>query len=470
MTNNAFREYDIRGVIGKEIELNNVKDLTKSILTFFIKEKPNLKEIIVGMDGRTHSPSMKKEVIAACQELGIDVTFIGVCPSPVFYFTLFNTPIQSGLMITASHNPKEYNGIKICLKKKSVWGDQIREIRKIYNDKSFIKKSIKNKVGKISNYDPLGPYLDWMCNHFAHLKGKVVNAVIDCGNATAGVVLPKLIKMLDLKNTKLLFEEVDGDFPNHEADPTNPKNMVFVKKLLKSNSYEIGLGLDGDCDRMNPMTKSGYLVPGDKLLALYSKQIIKKHPGASIVFDIKSSDTLIQALKEMGARPCIAPSGHSIIKEHLYKNNAKLAGELSCHFFFNDRYFGYDDGIYAALRLFELLDESEESLEDMLEKLPTRVSSPEYRINCAEEIKPEIVEHVKTIFATRKDTHMLTIDGLRATTPYGWGLVRASNTQAVICLRFESDTQDGLQQLERDFTQALTPYFNEKELEKHFGK
>lgn len=471
MTDNIFREYDIRGIVGKEIDIENVGDLTKSILTFFLKENPSLSEIIIGMDGRTHSPQMKTKVIDACCELGIDVTDIGICPTPVFYFSLFNTNISSGLMITASHNPKEYNGIKICLNKKSVWGNQIREIRKIFRERNFAYNT-NNNQSKVTHYDVVTPYLDWMCDHFKHLQNKDINTIIDCGNGTAGVVFPRLIKMMGWKNTKLLFEEVDGTFPNHEADPTNPENMVDVKHmLLKDDSYDIGLGLDGDCDRMNPMTKSGYLVPGDKLLALYSKKIIKNHPQASIVFDIKSSDTLIEALKIMGAKPCIAPSGHSIVKEHLYKKDAKLAGELSCHFFFNDRYFGYDDGIYAALRLFELLDEQkDETLDEMLKKLPKRVSSPEYRISCDEEIKSEIVEHVKKVFAAQKDTEMLTIDGLRATTPYGWGLIRASNTQPVICLRFESDTQSGLQKLQQNFTDALKPYFDEKKLKEYFGE
>ena len=477
MTNNIFREYDIRGVVGKEIHLDKVRDLTKSILTYFLQQKPNLSRIIVGMDGRVHSPFIKKEVVTAANQMGIDVTDIGVCPTPVFYFSLFDSDVTSGLMITASHNPKQYNGMKICLDKKSVWGKQIQEIHEIYKKKSFSCEHVacahacaQNRKIKNNTYDALGSYLNWMCDHFSHLHNKEINAVIDCGNGTAGVVFPKLIEMMGLKNVKILFEQVDGRFPNHEADPTNPKNMLDVKKELAQNkSFTLGLGLDGDADRMNPMTHTGYLVPGDKLVALYSKKIVQEHPNASIVFDIKSSGGLIEALEKMGAKPCIAPSGHTIIKAALQKHNAKLAGELSTHFFFNDRYFGYDDGIYAALRLFEILEEDGKNLEELLQDFPKRISSPEYRIACKEEEKKDIVEHVKTIFAARKDADLLTIDGVRATVPYGWGLVRASNTQPAICLRFESDTQDGLEKLEVDFQTALSPYFSKEQLREYFG-
>jgi len=465
---NIFREYDIRGIVGSEIVLENVEDLAISILTYFLQEKPDLSKIVVGMDGRTHSPIIKEKIIKAVTKLGIDVVDIGLCPSPTFYFSLFNTEISSGLMITASHNPKDYNGIKICLNKKSVWGNQIREIKKIYDSKKFYENKT-GKIGSVSNYNMVDFYLNWLSSHFDHLKDKSIDAVIDCGNGTAGVIFPKLVKMMGWKNVKILFEEVDGNFPNHEADPTNPKNMQDVKKCLFNEPFKVGIGLDGDSDRMNPMTKSGYLVPGDKLLAIYSKKIVKEYEDVSVVFDIKSSEALAQELENIGAKPVISPSGHSIIKDNLLKNKAKLAGELSCHFFFNDRYFGFDDGIYAALRLFEILEESDQSLDEMLELLPKKVNSPEYRIKCTDENKSQIVDHVKNIFSQRDDAKLLTIDGIRAKMDYGWGLVRASNTQAAICLRFESDTDDGLKKVENDFVQAIKPFFDSKKLKENFG-
>ena len=469
MKPNIFREYDIRGIVGSEIDLSKAQDLTTAILTYFLQKNPNIKKIVIAMDGRTHGPKFKHEAVQAVTKMGIDVVDIGVCPTPVFYFSLFNTDVHSGFILTASHNPKEYNGIKICLDKKSVWGTQIQEIKKIYEEKNFYENTT-GKVGTVTQLNEIDLYISWMSKHFAHLKNTEVNAIIDCGNGTAGTVLPKLIKALNLKNAELLYEEVDGEFPNHEADPTKLKNMLNVKDTLKKNSkFTVGIGFDGDCDRMNPMTKSGILVPGDKMVALYSKNIIEKNPGTTIVFDIKSSSSILDLLKTWGANPIFSPSGHSIIKDNLYKNKALLAGELSCHFFFNDRYFGYDDGIYATLRLFELLQETKQSLDELLTIFPKQHSSPEFRITCAEQDKEKIVNHVKNIFAAKKDASLLTIDGVRTYTKESWGLIRASNTQPVICLRFEANTQIGLKQIKTEFCDALQPFYSQKNLDEYFG-
>jgi phosphomannomutase/phosphoglucomutase len=469
---NIFREYDIRGVVGTEIDLDKIPELTNAILTYFLEQSSNLSNIIVGMDGRTHSPTIKDKIIEAATKRGINVTDIGLCPTPALYFSLFETPIAKkiysnggslgGLMITASHNPKDYNGIKICLNKKSVWGTQIKRIKEIFY--SGTTPPTSEEIGTVEKYDIITHYVSWLAKHFSHLKNLNIDAVIDCGNGTGGSVIPQLVKAMGWKNVKLLYEEVDGTFPNHEPDPTTYKNMKEVEKLLKNKIFSVGVGLDGDCDRMNPMTKSGYLVPGDQLLALYAKKVTTQYQRPTVVFDIKSSDALIEALNYYGAIPCISPSGHSIIKENLQKNNAKLAGEISCHFFFNDRYFGYDDAIYAALRLFELLQEGEDTLDEMIEKLPQRISSPEYRIDCEESKKQEIVDHVKQFFSTRSDVELLTIDGIRASMPYGWGLVRASNTQPVICLRFESNHQEGIERVQRDFIAALQAHYPKQEL------
>jgi phosphomannomutase/phosphoglucomutase len=245
--------------------------------------------------------------------------------------------------------------------------------------------------------------------------------------------------------------------------------MQDVKKILAEDPlFKVGLGFDGDCDRMNPMTKTGELVAGDKILALYAQKTLKDFPGAPIVFDIKSSSSLIELLTKWGAQPCISPSGHSLIKKAIGEHNAKLAGELSCHFFFNDRYFGYDDGIYAALRLFEILAQTNKSLEELLSIVPPKISSPEIRIKCSSDAqKVAIVDHVKQLFAARKDAELLTIDGIRASMSYGWGLLRASNTQPVICLRFESTTKEGFSHVKKDFYQALLPHFDEKLLKEH---
>jgi phosphomannomutase / phosphoglucomutase len=468
MKSNIFREYDIRGIVGNELPVNEVYNLSKAIVSYFLKNAPGTKKIIIGMDGRTHGPEIKKEAIKAAQDMGLDVVDIGIVPTPVFYFSLFTTEIPTGFIITASHNPKAYNGFKMCMDKKSVWGTQVQEIKRIYQTENYAKP-IKKELGSIEDLDIITPYIQWLSDHFSHLKGKSVDAIIDCGNGTAGTVIPRLIEAMELKNTKVLYEEIDGTFPNHDADPTTLKNMLDVQKELSINdNYMVGLGFDGDCDRMNPMSKKGILVPGDKMVSLYSKKIIKKNPGATIIFDIKSSSSLLSVLEEWGANPRFSPSGHSIIKNNLFKHNALLAGELSCHFFFNDIYFGYDDGIYASLRLLEIIEEEKKNLDELLSIFPKQCSSPEYRITCKEEDKVGIVDHVKSLFATRTDAELITIDGIRAHTDYGWGLIRASNTQPAICLRFESPNESGLEKITNEFIEALAPYFSSSELKEYF--
>lgn len=464
-----FREYDIRGIVGTEITWENINNLTKAIVTYFIKTKPNINRISVGMDGRIHSPLIKEKIIETLLSYGIDVIDIGLCPTPLMYFSLFNHDIDAGLIVTASHNPKEYNGIKICLDKKSVWGIQIQEIRKIYENKEFNEPSLSKK-GIIKNLDIIANYISWIKKEFNHLIGKDIKAIIDCGNGTAGSVLPILIKEMNWKNTMLLFPEIDGNFPNHEPDPTVEKNVKEIKKQLEEKKDYIGIGLDGDCDRMSALTEDGYLIPGDKLLSIFSKPILSKNPGASIVFDIKSSCGLIEKLNELGAKCCISPSGHSIIKEQMFLNKALLAGELSCHFFFNDKYFGYDDGIYAMLRLFEILHETNKSLKELLLDFPKKLSSPEYRIACNESDKEIIVSNVREFFKNKQPHELITIDGVRAHMKYGWGLARASNTQPVICLRFESETYDGLSQIKNDFLSALSKNFRKEDLENELNK
>lgn len=464
MNNAIFREYDIRGIIGKDLNVEETYDLGKAIVTYVKAKHPGEKTLVIGRDARSHSLPIQENVIRAAMDLGLDVINIGLCPTPVVYYARqhFNTPLA--LVITASHNPKEYNGIKTW----GVWGRQVQEIRDIYTAKAFQEAS--GVKGSLKNYDIIDEYVAYMVNHFAHLKNLSIDAVVDCGNGAGGVVFPKLVSAMNWSNVKLLYVEPDGNFPHHEADPTVPENMQDVKAALANDhTLKFGLGLDGDADRMNPMTKSGELVPGDKLLALYAQKTLQDFPGASIVFDIKSSGSLINLLTQWGAKPCISPSGHSLIKKAMAEHNARLAGELSCHFFFNDRYFGYDDGIYAALRLFELLAQGDQTLEELLEIFPPMESSAEIRIRCSsDDHKISIVEHVKQTFSLRDDAELLTIDGIRASTAYGWGLLRASNTQTVICLRFESETKEGFVRIKNDFYQALRAHLDEETLQKYF--
>jgi len=457
MKDSIFRKYDIRGKVGTEIYLDKVYDLGLALAHYFLQKNPELKTVAIGMDGRTHSPDVKLHLAKAMNDSGLDVFFIGVCPSPVLYFTLFNKNIDAGLMITASHNPKEYNGIKICLNKKMVCGDEIQKIKGFFKEGESTIAFIK---GSYSEQDMIEPYVAWMKEHFKHLVGMDLSAVVDCANAVGGTVMPKLIKAMEWKNIKLLFEEVDGDYPNHEADPVIAENMRFVKDILLMSDIDVGIGFDGDCDRMAPMTKDGELVAGDTLLAVYAQQILKENPGAAIVGDIKASSGFIDVVKVWGGKPCLSPSGHAIVKKCMKQNDALLGGELSCHFFFADRYFGYDDGFYAMMRLFEIMIGLQKSLKELISVFPKKISLPEMRIKCADDKKEDIVEKVKTLFAKRDDVTLITIDGVRATMEYGWGILRVSNTQPVVSLRMESDTPEGLKKVKQDFYHAMKPHFD----------
>lgn len=452
-----FREYDIRGKVGTELVVEEVADLARAIAFYFVQKNPAVKKVALGMDGRLHSPAIKQQIVNGLTQSGLDVVFIGVCTTPVMYFAMHTTPVDAGLMITASHNPKEYNGLKIMLGKEGVSGAQIQEIKRMFHEKRMLSPI---KKGAYSERLLIPAYTTWLTEHFKHLKGLKISAVVDCGNGAGGTVMPDLIKKMAWPHVLLQYGEVDGTYPHHEADPTVEHNMIDVRNILASTNIALGVGLDGDCDRMAPMTKSGFLVPGDQLLALYAQKIVQEHPGVHVVFDIKASSALIETLEKMGAVPCISPSGHSIIKNSMKQHHALLGGELSCHFFFHDRYFGYDDGIYAMLRLFELLHESGKTLDELVATVPQKISSREYRIVCDDDKKQEIVGSVKAAMVARPDVQALTIDGVRATMPYGWGLVRASNTQPALTIRFESDTYEGLNHVKQDFYTVLQPYFD----------
>jgi phosphomannomutase / phosphoglucomutase len=457
---NIFREYDIRGIVGEEFDLESAYDLAKAITTYMHQQHPEKRAFIIGRDGRTHSEIIQNHMTQAVLDLGFDVIDIGICPTPVLYFAVQHLSLPTAFVITASHNPQEYNGVKMW----DLHGHHIQAIKNIYNEKKFVTPLAQ--TGSKRFYDVITPYVNYMVQHFEHLKNKALHAVIDCGNGTAGTVLPLLIEKMNWSDVQLLFQAVDGTFPYHEADPTVLKNMSYVAASLDADTtLHIGIGLDGDCDRMNPMSQTKKLVAGDTLLALFAQQVLKKNPGVPIVCDIKSSNSLLEALKMWGAQIHMAPSGHSLIKKTIKEKNALLGGELSCHFFFKDRYFGYDDGIYAMLRTFELIHETNKTLDQLIETIPSKISSPEIRISCtSDDDKIKIVQHAQKVFGARKDVECLTVDGMRVHFKGSWGLIRASNTQPAISLRFEADTIEGLQQVKHDFYKLLTLYFDEKML------
>ena len=462
MKDTIFREYDIRGKVDEELFIKDMYDLTRAIVYYFLQHNPTIKTIAVGMDGRTHSPAIKKEMCRAITDSGLNVFFLGICPSPALYFALHTEPVDAGLMITASHNTKEYNGIKICLGTESIWGKALQTIKLLYKEKKHVDS---NQTGIIQEYPILPNYINWLCNHFNDLRDMDLNIVVDCGNGTAGTVLPELIQAMNWKHISLLYPEVDGTYPNHEADPTVLHNMLDVKQQLKTTNALFGVGLDGDCDRMAVMTKNGTLIPGDQLLALFTYHVLQANPNAAIVFDIKSSSGLIELLEQWKAKPVMSPSGHSIIKNMMAQHDAVLGGELSCHFFFHDRYFGYDDGIYSMLRLFEIVKKTHQSIDELIAFFPHKESSPEFRLACHDEKKKPIIQALQHYFSEQDKAKLITLDGVHVTFPFGWGIVRASNTQPALSMRFESDTKKGLEKVIDSFYTALHPHLTKQALQ-----
>jgi len=449
-----FKKYDIRGQVGKDFAIEDTYDLSLAIAFFLKQQKHDIKSIAIGMDGRTHSQGIKEQICKGFIDSGFNVTFIGLCTTPALYFATHVINVDAGIMITASHNPKEDNGLKITLEKESIWAEQIETIKNLYKQKANIKSQI---TGTYKEHDIIEEYTNWLTEHFKDLIGSEINTIIDCANGAAGTVLPTLIKKMNLKNTTLLYGELDGNFPNHEPDPTVEKNMQDLKTKLSERKYDFGVGFDGDCDRVAIMTNNGQLIPGDQLLAVFSQFILKNNTNKNtVVFDIKCSSGLTEILKTLGLEACISPTGFAYVKDLMKKHNALLGGELSGHYCFKDRYFGYDDGIYAMLRVYEIIKISGKSLNTLLKAFPKRISSPEFRIECPEFKKIEIINKAKKILAKKPNTKIIEIDGIRAQMKYGWGILRASNTQAMLSLRFEGNSEVDLLKVKQDFFDAMT--------------
>ncbi|MFP4193330.1 MAG: phosphomannomutase/phosphoglucomutase [Desulfosalsimonas sp.] len=426
MNPEIFREYDIRGIADKDINDEDVLILAKAIGTYM--RRRGCTKIAVGRDCRLTSEKYTEKMIRGLKETGCDVINTGMCPTPVLYFSIRHLNTHGGVMVTASHNPPEYNGFKICRGTDSVHGDQIQEIRKTIEKGDFEKGE-----GSVADAEVITPYRDYLKNNIA--IEKPIRVGIDAGNGTAGVVAVPALKSFGCEVHEL-YCEPDGRFPNHEADPTVIENLRDLTALVEEKGLDAGIGYDGDGDRIGVVDHRGRIIYGDQLMMIFAREILSRKPGATFISEVKCSKTMYDDIEKHGGRAVMWKTGHSLIKEKMKEENAALAGEMSGHMFFADRYFGFDDAIYASCRLLEILSSTGKTIDKLLDGVPETYSTPEIRVDCPDDVKFRVVEEAKKFLS--KKYEVIDIDGVRIVFDDGWGLVRASNTQPALVMRFEA--------------------------------
>lgn len=432
-----YREYDIRGVVEKDLTPEVVRQLGKGFGTHMVRQ--GKKSLAVGRDGRLSSKAFSEALIDGLLSTGCDVVDIGLCPTPVYYFSIFHLNREGGVMVTGSHNPPEFNGFKVSVGKSTIFGEEIQQLGRLIEKGDFVVGN-----GNLSEAEIIRPYQDYIKKNI-HLEKKL-RVVIDAGNGTGGVVAGPLLKDLGCE-VEELYCEIDGRFPNHFPDPTIPENLKhLIERVLKTRA-DVGIGYDGDADRIGVVDDQGKIIWGDQLMILFSREILKQHKGATFVAEVKCSQNLFSDIEKHGGKAIMWRTGHSLIKEKMREEKAALGGEMSGHIFFADRYFGYDDAIYASCRLLELLSRTGQKLSQLLSDVPKTHITPEIRVPCPDEIKFRVVDQVKE--ELRKDYPIIDVDGVRVKFEDGWGLLRASNTQPVLVLRFEALTEPRLQEIKK---------------------
>lgn len=433
MDQNIFREYDIRGIVGSQLNDDVVALLGKSIGTFFVQN--GAKRIAIGYDARVSSPGFCELLTAGFVACGIEVTLIGMVPTPVLYHTVYTRDVDGGVMITGSHNPPDHNGFKICLGKGTLFGSQIQEIKHIALGGAFASGE-----GSVSSIEVLDEYCDDISSRVS-LGSRKIKAVVDAGNGMGGVTAVPVFEKLGIEMIKL-FCEPDSNFPNHHPDPTVAENLEDTIAAVGENGADIGIAFDGDGDRIGVVDETGRIIWGDELMVLLSRDILRRKPGATIIAEVKCSQTLYDDIAANGGVGIMWKAGHSLIKAKMKETGAALAGEMSGHIFFAEGFYGFDDATFAAARVLEILSQTDKKLSELLSDLPQTFSTPELRVDCADDAKFDVVARVADHFSRTHE--VITIDGARIKFANGWGLVRASNTQAILVLRFEADSQSNL--------------------------
>ena len=425
-----FREYDIRGLADTELLDEGVTELGRGIGTFLRRHKGC--RASVGRDVRLSSPRLHDAIVRGLRSAGCDVTSIGAAPTPLLYYSVHHLGADGGVMITGSHNPPEYNGFKTMMGAGTIYGAEIQEVARIIREKDY-----ERGAGGYARYDALAPYSKEVAAQFTYPRR--VKVVFDTGNGAAGPALRALLPLLNVEPVELFFEP-DGRFPNHHPDPTIERNLDALKRAVAETGADLGLAFDGDGDRLGAVDEKGSVVWGDILMLIFGREILTRKPGATFIGEVKCSQVMYDELRRLGANAVMYKTGHSLIKAKMKELHAELAGEMSGHMFFADRYYGYDDALYAACRLIEIVATSGHPLSAQTEMLPKLFVTPELRFDCPDGRKFAVVERVKAHFKARQE--VIDVDGVRMLFPQGWGLVRASNTQPVLVLRFEATTPE----------------------------
>ena len=437
-----FREYDLRGVVGTELTTDIAERLGRAYATL-VRDR-GIKTIALGRDGRLSSPSLRDSLLRGLLASGLNVIDIGICASPLLYFSLFRLPVEGGIMITGSHNAAEYNGFKICIGKEAIHGKEIQELRAVMDGGRFA-----TGAGSLSAHAIIPDYLAYLKESFTGVRADHLHVVLDCGNGAASLVARQAMEQLGCRVTTL-YGELDGAFPNHHPDPTVVDNLQDLIRAVLGHKADVGIGYDGDADRIGTVDEQGNILWGDKLMVVYARDILAKRPGSTFISEVKASQCLYDDIERRGGKSIMWKTGHSLIKAKMKTEAAVLAGEMSGHMFFADRYFGYDDAIYASCRLVEILATSDKTLSQLVADLPQTVVTPEIRVDCPDHIKFDLVGRVHTQLTScatngrsvgasgLKLRQLVTIDGVRAIFDEGWGLIRASNTQPALVLRFEA--------------------------------
>jgi phosphomannomutase/phosphoglucomutase len=442
-----FREYDIRGIAETDLTNDNVYQFARGAATYYNSKGDKENRIILGRDVRISSSRIADALQKGLNDSGYDVIDIGEVPTPLLYFALFHFNVGKGIMITASHNPKEFNGFKVCHNKSTIYGNEIQRLRDMINDGKFVSGK-----GNVIKLDIIPAYIDYVLGQIKIKNG--LKLAIDTGNGTCGLIIEKIMKRIKA-DFYILYKEPDGNFPNHLPDPTVVKYITELIETVKNDGYDCGIGFDGDGDRIGVLDENGEIIWGDVLLAIYAEKILQKLPGAKIIFEVKCSKGLIERIEALGGIPLMYKTGHSLIKAKMKTEHSPLAGEMSGHIFFADQYYGFDDAIYAALRLMEMLSDGVK-LSNLAARVPKYFATPEMRIETTDEEKFKIVDALKADF--KKSYKVIDIDGVRVDFSDGWGLIRPSNTQPVLVLRFEAKTPERLEEIKKLFFDKLEEY------------